>query len=64
VRRREFIALLGGAAGFRPLAARAQEKAMPVIGFLGSFPPSMSAQIELEQAAFRQGLSEPATSRV
>lgn len=31
---------------------------MPVIGFLGAFPPAMSAQIALEQAAFRQGLSE------
>jgi putative tryptophan/tyrosine transport system substrate-binding protein len=56
--RREFIVLLGGAAGLWPLAAHAQQKPMPVIGFLGSFPPSMSAQIELEQAAFRQGLSE------
>src|SRR6266446_6071778 len=41
-----------------PLALRAQKKAMPVIGFLGSFNPTMTAQIELEQAAFRQGLSE------
>jgi putative ABC transport system substrate-binding protein len=31
---------------------------MPVIGFLGPFPPAMNAQIELEQAAFRQGLAE------
>jgi putative ABC transport system substrate-binding protein len=31
---------------------------MPVIGFLGGFAPSMNAQIELEQAAFRRGLSE------
>src|SRR6266849_1924472 len=41
-----------------PLALRAQKKAMPVIGFLGSFNPTMTAQIELEQTAFRQGLSE------
>jgi len=41
-----------------PLCASAQQKAMPVIGFLGGFAPSMNAQIELEQAAFRQGLSE------
>jgi putative ABC transport system substrate-binding protein len=58
VRRREFIVLLGGAAVLRPLAVRAQQKAMPVIGFIGGFAPSMSALIELEQAAFRQGLSE------
>ena len=37
---------------------RAQQKAMPVIGFLGGFNPTMKAQIELEQAAFRQGLSK------
>jgi putative tryptophan/tyrosine transport system substrate-binding protein len=58
VKRREFIALLGCAAGLRPLTPYAQQKAMPVIGFLGPFGASMSAQIELEQAAFRQGLSE------
>jgi len=57
MRRRNFMTVLAGA-GMYPLCASAQQKAMPVIGFLGGFAPSMNAQIELEQAAFRQGLSE------
>ncbi len=55
MRRRELILMLGGAALGWPCALRAQQKAMPVIGFLGSGLPGPSAPFV---AAFRQGLSE------
>jgi putative tryptophan/tyrosine transport system substrate-binding protein len=55
MRRREFITVLGGAATVWPLAVRAQQPAMPVIGFLGTRARGDDPQL---LTAFRQGLQD------
>ena len=55
MRRRAFIALLGGAAAAWPLVARAQQPTTPVVGFVN---PAAPETIVRYVAAFRKGLTE------
>jgi hypothetical protein len=60
MRRRDFIAFLGGVAGNWPLAARAQQPAMRVIGFLNGESADLSKSIV---RAFQRGLRDIGSSR-
>ena len=55
IRRREFITLLGGAAAAWPLATQAQQRALPVVGYVSVLTAARDTEREV---AFRQGLGE------
>ena len=55
MRRREFVSLLGGVAAAWPLAARAQQPAVPVVGFLSPLAPGSGGHLH---EVFRRGLAE------
>jgi ABC-type uncharacterized transport system substrate-binding protein len=57
MRRREFLSLISGAAAFWPRVARAQQPAMPVIGYLDERSPDSLESDAAELGAFRRGLS-------
>jgi len=58
MRRREFITLLGGAAATWPLALRAQQRNMPVIGYLSPGTQAANGDTDDTAASFRRGLGE------
>ena len=61
MKRREFIMLVGGAAAAWPLAAHAQQRALPMIGLLSSRSPAVDASLI---ALIRQGLNETGAFRI